>query len=116
MAHGRRVAFLLLGTAAAAGTHGAALAGDDDAAREEMQRKLNAEVMATPFNPGDIKKAEAWAEDAKKQGVAPQPQPPSYWQPGWTCASLIGYRAYYYSYSDYRNCVYYHRYYGRYWR
>lgn len=80
---------------------------------EEMQRKLNEEVMASPFNPGDIKKAEAYAEEAKKNGMQPVAVAPSYWQPGWTCGQVAGYR--YYNYYDYRNCIYYHRYYGRYW-
>jgi hypothetical protein len=89
-------------------------ADEPDRAREDMQRSLNERVMAAPFNPGDIKKAQAWAEDAKKQGVAPQPQPPSYWVPGWTCANLTVYAVY--LYNDYRNCIYYHHYYGYYWR
>jgi hypothetical protein len=93
----------------------AAFAGESaDKAREDMQRALNEQVMATPFNPGDIRKAQAWAEEAKKQNVAPVAQPPSYWQPGWTCGHLTGYAGYYYG--DYRNCIYYHHYYGRYWR
>jgi hypothetical protein len=89
-------------------------AADNDAAREEMQRKLNAETMATPFNPGDIKKATAYAEEAKRQNVVPVSQAPSYWMQGWTCASMSGYA--YYNYTAYRDCVYYHHYHGRYWR
>jgi hypothetical protein len=93
----------------------AAIAADDaEKAREEMQRQLNQQVMSAPFNAGDIKKAESYAEEAKKQGVVPVPQPPRYWAPGWTCANLTGYA--YYNYGDYRNCIYYHHYYGRYWR
>ncbi len=90
---------------------GAALAQDD---REAMQRKLNEAVMAAPFDPGDVNKAEAYAEQAKKQNVQPVAQPPTYWAPGWTCANLTTYA--YYNYGDYRNCIYYHHYYGRYWR
>lgn len=78
-----------------------------------MQRALNAEVASSPFNPGDIKKAQQYADEALKKGIAPITQAPVYWQPGWTCASLTHYL--YYRYSDYRNCVYHHRYYGRYW-
>ncbi len=92
----------------------AASAADTDQAREEMQKALNAQTMATPFNAGDIKKAEAYSEEAKKQGVVPPAQPPSYWGNGWTCNNLISYQYYYYN--DYRNCIYYHHYYGRYWR
>jgi len=94
---------------------GVAFAADDqDKAREEMQRQLNQQVMSAPFNPGDVKKAEAYSEQAKRQGVVPIAAPPTYWAPGWTCANLAGYA--YYNYMDYRNCVYYHYYYGRYWR
>lgn len=84
-----------------------------DSAAEEMQRQLNAEVMASPFNPGDIKKAEAYAEEALRNKVPPVTVAPSYWQPGWGCSHLTRYR--YYSYHDYRNCHYHYRYYGRYW-
>jgi hypothetical protein len=89
-------------------------AAANDAAREEMQRALNAETMASPFNPGDVNRALAFAQDAKRRNVVPVQQPPSYWMPGWTCASMTGYA--HYDYSAYRNCVYYHHYYGRYWR
>jgi hypothetical protein len=90
-----------------------ATATAEDPAAEEMQRRLNEEVMASHFNAGDIKKAEAYAEDALKKGIPPVTAAPSYWQPGWTCDYLGSYR--YYNYYDYRNCVYYHHYYGRYW-
>lgn len=80
---------------------------------EAMQRQLNAETMNSPFNPGDIRKAEAYAEEAMKKNVPPVATPPSYWQPGWNCGYLSRYQ--YYNYHDYRNCVYHHRYYGRYW-
>lgn len=80
---------------------------------EAMQKRLNAEALASPFNAGDIKKADAYAEDALKKKVEPVAIAPSYWQPGWSCGHLTSYR--YYNYYDYRNCVYYHRYYGRYW-
>jgi hypothetical protein len=80
---------------------------------EEMQQRLNQEVAASPFNAGDIKKAAAYAEDALKQGIQPVMVAPSYWIPGSSCSYLTTYR--YYRYDDYRNCVYYHRYYGHYW-
>lgn len=83
-----------------------------ESAAEAMQRQLNAEVLSSPFNPGDVKKAEAYADEALKNKVQPVAAP-SYWQPGWSCSNLTYYR--YYSYYDYRNCIYYHRYYGRYW-
>jgi len=84
-----------------------------DQTKEEMQRALNQQVMNSPFNAGDVKKAEAYADDALKKGIEPVPTPPQYWQPGWTCGNLTGYA--YYNYYDYQNCIYYHRYYHRYW-
>lgn len=94
----------------------AATAAADDAQkrRAEMQKALNDAVMASPFDPGDVQKAQAYAEEAKKQNLPPVQSPPPYWQPGWTCGHLTGYL--HYRYDTYRNCIYYHRYYGRYWR
>ncbi len=79
----------------------------------EMQKRLNAEVLSSEFDPGDLKKAEAYADDALKKNIKPVQAAPSYWQPGWTCGNLTRYR--YYRYRDYRDCIYYHRYYGHYW-
>lgn len=85
----------------------------DDAARAERQRALNEEVLAAAFDPGDVDKAKAYAEEAIKKKLKPVATPPPYWQPGWSCGHLTRYH--YYRYSHYRNCIYYHRYYGRYW-
>jgi hypothetical protein len=85
----------------------------DDAARAKMQRELNAEILAASFDPGDIDKAKAYADAAIKKNVKPVSTPPSYWQPGWNCGHLTRYR--HYRYKHYRNCIYHHRYYGRYW-
>ncbi len=85
----------------------------DEEQRRQMQEQLNSEVMARPFDPGDVEKAKHYADEAMKKDLQPVKTPPAYWQPGWTCSHLSRYR--YYRYRDYRNCVYYHRYYGRYW-
>lgn len=92
-----------------------ALADDPPQAqtKEQMQRSLNQQVMSSPFNAGDIAKAQAFAEDAFRRHIVPVARPPAYWVPGWTCANLTTYA--YYSYPDYQNCVYYHYYYHRYW-
>jgi hypothetical protein len=91
-----------------------ALAADPPApSKEEMQRQLNQQVLNSPFNAGDIDKAQAYAEDAYRRRILPPPHPPAYWVPGWTCNNLTTYS--YYSYGDYQNCVYYHYYYHRYW-
>ncbi len=81
--------------------------------KEDMQKQLNQEVMESEFDAGDPQRAQAYADEAMKKGLKPVGSGPSYWKPGWTCDSLAG--SVYYRYSDYRNCVYYHRYYGRYW-
>ncbi|MGJ8669609.1 MAG: hypothetical protein ACSHXK_08995 [Oceanococcus sp.] len=79
----------------------------------EMQQRLNQEVMNSEFDAGDIKKAEEYANAALKRGEKPVMVAPNYWQPGWACSHLTRYR--YYNYRHYRNCIYYRRYYGRYW-
>ena len=76
----------------------------------EMQRQLNADVMAQPFDADDAARIDAYVRDAMKKDLKPPAAPPVYWQSGWSCAD-IRYR----SYRDYRNCIYYQRYYGRIW-
>ncbi len=86
----------------------AALADDaDDMAK--MQQQLNAQVMQKPFTVEDTAKLDAYIKEAMKKDMKPEEKPPVAWQPGWTCANLM------YSYYDYRNCMYYYRYYGHYW-
>lgn len=75
-----------------------------------MQRQLNSEVMAQGFDPGDQAKLDAYMADALKKDIKPVANPPSYWRPGYTCNNI-----YSYGYRAWRNCRYYHRYYGRYW-
>jgi hypothetical protein len=83
---------------------------DDEMA--EMQRQLNAEVMAQPFDPADVAKVDSYIKNAIAKGIKPEGKAPSYWQPGYTCDYI---RRYHYRYNSYRNCLYHHRYYGRYW-
>lgn len=77
-----------------------------------MQRMLNGKVMAEEFNPGDMDKIEAYIKKSMKGELKPAAKAPSYWKPGYTCAYIRSYR---YNYRHYRNCLYHHRYYGRYW-
>lgn len=85
---------------------------DDAEDMAEMQRQLNAEVMAQPFDPGDPARVDAYIVEAMKKGIKPVATPPKYWRPGYTCDHI---RRHHYSYRAYRNCLYHHRYYGRYW-
>lgn len=81
---------------------------EDDMAK--MQRQLNQQTLEKPFSVEDAAKVDAYVADAMKKNLKPREKAPAYWQPGYTCASLWS-RSYY----DYRDCTYYHRYYGRYW-
>ena len=75
-----------------------------------MQRKLNAEVMEQPFLAEEPEKVNAYIKDALKKKLVPPPYSGTYWRPGYTCRNLLRY-----SWKEYRNCKYYHRYYGRYY-
>lgn len=83
-------------------------AGEDDVA--EMQKKLNAQVMEKPFTVEDQQKIDAYVTEAMQKNLKPKERAPEHWAPGYTCQNL-----WHYSYNEYRDCVYYHRYYGRYW-
>lgn len=85
---------------------------DTDSDMAEMQKKLNAENMEKPFHVEDTAKIEAYIAEAKKNKTQPRANPPNYWQPGYTCNSYYRYN---YNYYDYRDCLYYYNYYGRYW-
>jgi hypothetical protein len=76
-----------------------------------MQQRLNQEVLEKPFSVEDEAKIDAYIQDAMKKNLKPTvTKAPSYWQPGYTCASI-----YSRGWNTYRNCRYYHRYHGRYW-
>ncbi len=75
-----------------------------------MQKRLNAEVMEKPFSVADEKKIDAYIKDAMKKDLKPIKIAPSFWKPGYTCASI-----YHYGWNHYRSCRYYRRYHGRYW-
>ena len=76
-----------------------------------LQRQLNAEVMEKPFSAADEAKVTEYMKDAMAKDLKPEVRKaPNYWRPGYTCANI-----YSYGWNAYRNCRYYHRYYGRYW-
>lgn len=78
----------------------------------EMQQRLNAETMNKPFEVEDVSKIDSYINDAMKKNLQPRKNPPANWQSGYTCD---GYYGMYHNYYDYRDCLYYHRYYGRFW-
>ena len=77
---------------------------------EALQKQLNKQVLEKPFSPGDAAALDAYLQEAVKNNTQPpQTQPPTGWQPGWTCNNLM------YSFSQYRNCRHYYQYYGHYY-
>ncbi|MGH8550716.1 MAG: hypothetical protein ACRERU_19370 [Methylococcales bacterium] len=76
----------------------------------ELQKRLNAEVLDKSFSVADDAKLNAYITEATKQATLPRSEPSRYWRRGYTCADLRGY-----SWTDYRDCSYYYRYYGYYW-
>ncbi|MAF83538.1 MAG: hypothetical protein CL797_05485 [Chromatiales bacterium] len=76
----------------------------------EMQRQLNADVMAQPFDAADVARVDAYIEQAMKDDLKPVTKAPDYWRPGYTCRDMRRY-----TYRAYRDCRYHYRYYGRYW-
>ncbi len=76
---------------------------------EAMQRALNKEVLDRPFNPGDQAAVDQYVEDALKKNKIPEEYTGKNWKQGYTCNNLIG------SLFQYRNCLHYYRYYGRYY-
>ena len=90
----------------------AARAGDKED-REEMQKKLNKEVMEKDFSVADTAEVDAYVADAMKKDLKPEQKPPAVWRHGYTCRDLLQYPNNYY---NYRNCLHYHRYHGHYWQ
>lgn len=82
----------------------------NQAAMAEMQRQLNAQVMAMPFSVEDSSKIDAYVKESMQKDIKPRTSPPAYWQGGYTCESIRSR-----SWTDYRDCAYYQRYYGRLW-
>jgi hypothetical protein len=76
----------------------------------DTQKMLNDQVLAKPFSVEDEAKLNSYIEEATKRGTPPKSQPSKYWRQGYTCNDLRRY-----SWNDYRDCSYYHHYYGYYW-
>ena len=98
--------FLFIGISAFSG---GLLASEEDE-MAEMQKRLNAEVMEKPFSVEEEKKIDSYIKEAMKKDLKPATKVPSFWRPGYTCASI-----YHYGWNHYRSCRYYRHYYGRYW-
>ena len=105
-----RIAMMVLGITLASLPVATAVAEtDEEREMREIQKGLNAEVMAQPFGVEEMAKIDEYIAEAMKKNLVPQPYKGSQpWRQGMTCAHL---RGYYYR----RNCRYYHRYHGRYY-
>ncbi len=86
------------------------LLADEEEDMAEMQRQLNADVMAQPFDAADVARVDAYIKEAMKKDLKPVTKAPEGWRPGYNCRDMRRY-----SYRAYRDCRYHYRYYGRYW-
>ncbi len=86
------------------------LVSADDMA--DMQKQLNQETLAKPFSVPDEGEINKYIEQATKNNVKPVEYKGKHWKRGYTCADQYRYSR---SYNAYRNCRYYHHYYGRYY-
>jgi len=66
--------------------------------------------MEKPFSVADEKKISSYIKQSMQKNLKPQVAAPSFWKPGYTCASI-----YQHGWSHYRACRYYRQYHGRYW-
>lgn len=76
----------------------------------DVQKRLNEQTLSQGFSVREESELKAYLDEATKKGVVPKPYTGSHWRRGGTCEDL---RAY--SWTEYRDCMYYHRYYGRYY-
>ncbi|MGD8558721.1 MAG: hypothetical protein PVF34_13220 [Gammaproteobacteria bacterium] len=86
------------------------VAGDDEDAMAEMQKQLNSEVMSEEFFAEQPEKVEAYIKQAMEKNLKPEEYTGTHWRRGYTCRDLLRY-----SWREYRNCRYYHRYHGHYY-
>ena len=78
--------------------------------RSDIQQQLNAEVLGKQFSVESEAGLNAYIEEATKRGTPPKTQPSKYWRRGYSCSDLRRY-----SWTDYRDCSYFYRYYGYNW-
>lgn len=83
-------------------------AEDEEMAR--MQRQMNKEVMDKPFLAEEPEKVDAYIKEASKNHIKPLEYTGQHWRDGYTCHDLLRY-----SWTEYRDCSYYHHYHGHYY-
>lgn len=77
---------------------------------KRMQEQLNSETMAQPFLAEEPEKVDAYIKEAMKKNLKPPEYKGDHWRSGYTCHELLRY-----SWTEYRDCMYYYRYHGRYY-
>ena len=85
-------------------------AAADEDELEAQQKLLNQEVMAQPFHAEEPEKVDAYIKESMEKNIKPLEYTGDHWQRGYTCHDMLRY-----SWYEYRNCMYYHRYYGHYY-
>lgn len=106
----RTLISLLFGVLLLSGLTQARASKADDEEKARMQRQINQEVMDKPFFAEEPEKVEAYIKEASKNNIKPLEYTGPNWKPGYTCHDMLRY-----SWLEYRNCSYYHHYYGRYY-
>ena len=86
------------------------IAATEEEEMAEMQKRLNQEVMDQPFLAEQPEKVDAYIKESMKKNLKPEEYTGTHWRRGYTCRDLLRY-----SWYEYRNCRYYHRYHGRYY-
>ena len=77
---------------------------------EKMQQQLNQEVMSKEFLAEQPEKVDAYIKESMEKDLKPPEYTGRHWRRGYTCRDLLRYDWY-----EYRNCMYYYRYHGRYY-
>jgi len=99
---------IVLSISLAVFSSGAIASEQDDL--EKMQQQLNQEVMSKEFLAEEPEKVEAYIKEAMEKNMKPPEYTGTHWRRGYTCRDLLRYDWY-----EYRNCMYYYRYHGRYY-
>ncbi len=82
----------------------------EDDALARAQAAMNGEVLAKPFLAERPEAVDAYIKEAMAKDLKPAEYKGTNWKKGYTCRDLLRY-----SWNEYRNCSYYHRYHGRYY-
>ena len=85
-------------------------ASDEEDEMARYQKQLNEEVMSKEFLAEQPEKVEAYIKEAMKKDLKPPEYTGTHWRRGYTCRDLLRF-----SWREYRDCRYYHRYHGRYY-